>query len=89
MMPRRAALLSICLQLRAARLIWADRLDKATQYFAAIAAHLHATERAMGRTSHLTDFYVPLHVPFGPRSINVDTVTAKAGAISIEQLIAA
>ncbi|MHA6183445.1 hypothetical protein [Pseudomonas mohnii] len=76
-------------QLRAARFMWADRLDKAAQDFAAIAAHLHATEKAMGRSSSLTDLYVPLHVPFGPRSINVDTVTAKAGAISIEQLIAA
>ncbi|WP_460108853.1 hypothetical protein [Pseudomonas sp. S3_H04] len=76
-------------QLRAARFMWADRLDKATQDFAAIAAHLHATEKAMGRSSSLTDFYVPLHVPFGPMAINEDTVTAKAGAIPIEQLIAA
>ncbi|MFJ2489218.1 hypothetical protein [Pseudomonas sp. NPDC087639] len=35
-------------QLRAARFMWADRLDKAAQDFAAIAAHLHATERAWG-----------------------------------------
>jgi chromosome segregation ATPase len=76
-------------QLRAARFMWADRLDKAAQEFVAIAAHLHATEKAMGRSSSLIDLYVPLHVPFGPMSINEDTVTAKAGAISIEQLIAA
>ncbi|POA26576.1 MULTISPECIES: hypothetical protein [unclassified Pseudomonas] len=76
-------------QLRAARFMWADRLDKAAQDFAAMAAHLHATEKAMGRSSSLTDLYVPLHVPFGPMSINEDTITAKAGAISIEQLIAA
>lgn len=76
-------------QLRAARFMWADRLDKAAQDFAAIAAHLHATEKAMGRSSSLTDLYVPLLVPFGPMAINEDTVTAKAGAISIEQLIAA
>jgi len=76
-------------QLRAARFMWADHLDKAAQEFAAIAAHLHATEKAMGRSSSLIDLYVPLHVPFGPMSINEDTVTAKAGAISIEQLIAA
>jgi len=76
-------------QLRAARFMWADRLDKAAQEFAAIAAHLHATEKAMGRSSSLIDLYVPLLVPFGPMSINEDTVTAKAGAISIEQLIAA
>lgn len=69
--------------------MWADRLDKAAQNFATIAAQLHATERAMRRASPLTDLYVPLHVPFGPMSINEDTVTAKAGAISIEQLIAA
>ncbi|WP_202368982.1 hypothetical protein [Pseudomonas sp. MWU318] len=76
-------------QLRAARFMWADRLDKAAQEFATIAAHLHATEKAMGRSSSLIDLYVPLHVPFGPMSINEDTVTAKACAISIEQLIAA
>ena len=69
--------------------MWADRLDKAAQEFAAIAAHLHATEKAMGRSSSLIDLYVPLHVPFGAMSINEDPITAKAGAISIEQLIAA
>lgn len=74
-------------QLRAARFMWADRLDKAAQDFAAIAAHLHATEKAMGRSNSLTDLYIPLLVPFGPMTINEDTVTAKAGAISIEQLI--
>ncbi|MCV4276078.1 hypothetical protein OH710_25895 [Pseudomonas capsici] len=76
-------------QLHAARFIWADRLDKTAQDFAAIAAHQHATEKAMGRSSSLTNLYVPLYVPFGPRSINGDTITAKAAAISIEQLIAA
>ncbi len=76
-------------QLRTARFMWADRLDKAAQDFASIAAHLHATEKAMGRSSSLTDLYVPLLVPFGPMALNEDTVTAKAGAISIEQLIAA
>ena len=69
--------------------MWANRLEKAAQDFAAIAAHLHATEKAMGRSSSLTEVYVPLHVPFGPMSINEATITAKAGAISIEQLIAA
>lgn len=76
-------------QLRAARFMWADRLEKAAQDFATIAAHLHATEKAMGRSSSLTKIYVPLLVPFGPMAISEDTVTAKAGAISIEQLIAA
>jgi chromosome segregation ATPase len=76
-------------QLRTARTMWADRLDKAAQEFAAIAAHLHATEKALGRTSSLIDVYVPLQTPLGPRSINQNTITEQAGAISIEQLIAA
>ncbi|MGE8483358.1 MAG: hypothetical protein ACN6Q5_12280 [Pseudomonas sp.] len=76
-------------QLRAARTMWADRLDKAAQEFAAIAAHLYATEKALGRTSSLIDVYVPLQAPLGPLSINENTITEQAGAISIGQLIAA
>jgi len=56
--------------LRAARFMRADCLDKAAQDFAAIAAHLHATEKAMERSSSLTKIYVPLHVPFGSMSSN-------------------
>lgn len=76
-------------QLRAARTMWAERLDKAAQEYAAIAAHLHATEKALGRSSSLVDVYVPLQAPLGPMSINENTITEKARAISIEQLIAA
>jgi len=44
--------------------MWADRLDKAVQeFFAAIASHLHTMEEAMGRSSFLSDLYIPLHVP--------------------------
>jgi len=47
-------------QLHAARFLWADRLDKAAQDFANVAAQLSAAEKALGRYSSLQDLYLPL-----------------------------
>nr|BFE94187.1 hypothetical protein GCM10020185_47230 [Pseudomonas brassicacearum subsp. brassicacearum] len=57
-------------QLNAARLLWAERLDKAAQDFAKVAAQFTATEKALGRRySNLEDLNVPLQAPMGPKHI--------------------
>ncbi|MDU8498160.1 hypothetical protein RYB01_03075 [Pseudomonas syringae] len=76
-------------QLRVARIMWADRLDKAAQELAAVAAHLEATEKALGWTSSISELYLPLHAPHGPTCISQKTISAKAYALSMEQLLAA
>jgi len=76
-------------QLRVARIMWADRMDKAAQEFAAVAAHLEATEKALGWTSSLSELYVPLQTPHGASSISEKTIRDKAYALSLEQLLAA
>ncbi|MFS2069416.1 hypothetical protein ACEN9D_11705 [Pseudomonas sp. CT11-2] len=76
-------------QLRVARIMWADRLDKAAQEFAAVAAHLEATEKALGWTSSMSELYVPLQTPHGPACISQKTISDKAYALSMEQLLAA
>jgi hypothetical protein len=40
-------------------------MDKAAQEFAAVAAHLEATEKALGWTTLLGELYVPLPPPWG------------------------
>jgi vacuolar-type H+-ATPase subunit I/STV1 len=69
-------------QLPVARIMWADRMDKAAQEFAAVAAHVEATEKALGWTSSLSELYVPLQTPYG-------AIRDKAYALSMEQLLAA
>lgn len=76
-------------QLRVARIMWADRMDKAAQEFAAVAAHLEATEKALGWTSSLSELYVPLQTPRGASCISEKTIRDKAYALSMEQLLAA
>ncbi|WP_162234312.1 hypothetical protein, partial [Pseudomonas coronafaciens] len=76
-------------QLRVARIMWADRLDKAAQELAAVAAHLEATEKALGWTSSISELYLPLHAPHGPTCISQKTISDKAYALSMEQLLAA
>ena len=76
-------------QLRVARIMWADRMDKAAQEFAAVAAHLEATEKALGWTSSLSELYVPLQTPHGASCISEKTIRDKAYALSMEQLLAA
>jgi chromosome segregation ATPase len=76
-------------QLRAARFLWADRLDKAAQDFANVAAQLSAAEKALGRYSSLQDLYLPLQAPMGRQHISQSEIREKADAISIEQLLAA
>ncbi|MGY3641901.1 hypothetical protein [Pseudomonas sp. PK-RTE-24] len=76
-------------QLRVARIMWADRMDKAAQEFATVAAHLEATEKALGWTSSLSELYVPLQTPHGALCISEKTIKDKAYALSMEQLLAA
>ncbi|ABA76360.1 hypothetical protein K7459_11495 [Pseudomonas fluorescens] len=76
-------------QLRAVRFLWADRLDKAAQDFANVAAQLSAAEKALGRYSSLQDLYLPLQAPMGRQHISQSEIREKANAISIEQLLAA
>ncbi|AXJ06780.1 hypothetical protein CFN16_22400 [Pseudomonas fluorescens] len=76
-------------QLRVARIMWADRLDKAAQEFASVAAHLEATEKALGWKSSMSELYVPLQTPHGPACISQKTIRDKAYALSMEQLLAA
>lgn len=76
-------------QLRVARIMWADRMDKAAQEFATVAAHLEATEKALGWTSSLSELYVPLQTPHGASCISEKTIRDKAYALSMEQLLAA
>ncbi|WP_426205807.1 hypothetical protein [Pseudomonas sp. TWP3-1] len=76
-------------QLRVARIMWADCLDKAALEFAAVAAHLEATEKALGWTSSMSELYVQLQTPHGPACISGKTVSEKAYALTMEQLLAA
>ncbi|WDG47203.1 hypothetical protein [Pseudomonas chlororaphis] len=76
-------------QLRAARFLLADRLDRTAQEFANVAAQLHATRKALGWHSSLHDLYVPLQAPTGPKYICERTVSNKASGITAEQILAA
>lgn len=77
-------------QLNAARLLWAERLDKAAQDFAKVAAQFTATEKALGRRySNLEDLNVPLQAPMGPKHITHRKILEMAQAISIEELLVA
>jgi len=53
-------------QLRAARFLWADHLDKAAQDFAEVAAQLSTAEKALNRYSSLQDLYLQLQAPHAP-----------------------
>lgn len=77
-------------QLNAARLLWAERLDKAAQDLAKVAAQFTATEKALGRRySNLEDLNVPLQAPMGPKHITHRKILEMAQAISIEELLVA
>ncbi|AZD10317.1 hypothetical protein C4K26_4938 [Pseudomonas chlororaphis] len=76
-------------QLRAARFLLADRLDKTAQELVNVAAQLHATRKALGWNSSLHDLYVPLQAPIGPKFISERTVSDKASGIAVEQILAA
>lgn len=76
-------------QLRAARFLLADRLDKTTQELVTVAAQLHATREALGWHSSLHDLYVPLQAPTGPKYICERTISNKASGITAEQILAA
>jgi hypothetical protein len=56
-------------QLCVERIMWADRMDKAAQEFAAVAVHLEA-EKALGWKSSLGKLYVPLQTPHGASCIS-------------------
>lgn len=71
-------------QLRAARFLLADRLDKTTQKLVTVAAQLHVTRKALGWHSSLHDLYVPLQAPTGPKYICERTVSNKASGITAE-----
>ncbi|SEP06220.1 hypothetical protein SAMN03159293_04926 [Pseudomonas sp. NFACC39-1] len=77
-------------QLNAARRLWTERLDKAAQDFAKVAAQFTATEKALGRRySNLEDINVPLQAPMGPKHITHRKILEMAQALSIEELLAA
>jgi hypothetical protein len=61
--------------------MWADRMDKAAHEFAAVAAHLEATEKALEWTSSLSELYVPLQTPLGASCISEKKIKDKAYAL--------
>lgn len=73
----------------AARYLWAGRLEQAAREVTSIAAHVAATEMALGWHSSMDDICVPLLTPTGTRTLGRRDVNAIATELSIEQLSAA
>lgn len=73
----------------AARYLWAGRLEQAASEVTRIAAHVAATEKALGWHSSMDDICVPLLTPTGIRALGRRDVNAIATRLGIEQLSAA
>lgn len=75
--------------LRAARYLWASRLEQAALEVARLAAHVSAAEKALGWHSSMDDLCVPLLTPIGTRALGRRDVYAIEQGLGIEQLSAA
>lgn len=75
--------------LEAARYLWAARLEKAVHELTQIAAHVNATEKALGWGRSMGDICLPILSATGTRWLRERAVREISAELSIEQLIAA
>lgn len=74
--------------LRAARYLWAGRLEQAAREVTRIAAHVAAAEKALGWHSSMDDIHLPLLAPTGPSYLDKRYIREVSAGLGIEQLTA-
>lgn len=72
--------------LQAARFYWADRFEKAAHELAVLAAHVSVSEKLLGYSDSLTDFYVPAISPMKYNFISHRRVLDRRSDVTLEQL---
>ncbi|MFJ7787173.1 hypothetical protein [Pseudomonas sp. NPDC096925] len=72
--------------LQAARFYWADRFEKAAQELAFLAAHVSASEKLLGYSDSLTDFYIPTMSPEKTHFISHRRILDQRSNVKFEQL---
>lgn len=72
--------------LQAARFYWADRFERAAHELAILAVHVSASEKILGYSDSLTDFYIPTMSPEKTHFISHRRVLDRRSDVKFEQL---